>query len=206
LVVGDAEHAETTAVFALTRGSGQADWAALSEVFTSGRYAGPRVTEPAPAAATPPAAAGRLFTAAEVAFLGLEPGRRPQPHFGAILDRVITRNGARLTPVSLHILADAGEAVAGTADIGELPMGGYDIQIETRLRRAAPGAEILALALIGGGKLIAEQIIVAEGQGLMRATIPFNVDAALAQTPGGVRLALKGLGHADVDVTELLLR
>jgi hypothetical protein len=213
LVVGEPPHIETTAVFAFTKtaASDDGDWQGLSGVIASGSYSGAapaarKVVETTEAAPTATAQGGRIFTAAEVTALQPEHGRRPQAHFGPIFDRLRPREGTVQTPISLRIPAEMGEELAATADIGELQAGGYEILVEGRVRSGQSQGELLAIGIVGAGRLLAEQVEGAEPGGMIRALVAFEVDEAAAQLPGGMRLALKGMGQADIEVSELVLR
>ena len=64
----------------------------------------------------------------------------------------------------------------------------------------------MAIALVGGGRLLAEQVETADRAELRRVLVPFDVDDEAARAPGGVQLAIKGLGAAELDVQEVVLR
>jgi hypothetical protein len=203
LLTGAVPEIEAPGVWSFVKGEGQlCDWAALSEVILDGRYA----VSPSPALrgvedAAAPAYQAKVFTPEELA--AAQFGADQSSRFGAVFAALNPRPGVTKTPTALSIKAAFGDGLAAVADLGRLPPGFYELMIEARVGpQAAPGP-ILAMGVVGHGGLVAEAVEASDAPGPRRIVMEFETGE---EGRRGLSLLLKGVGAADLEILDVVLR
>jgi hypothetical protein len=194
LIIGDPE---SPAIEVVGRASPRVHRGRLAAAHASG---GGGTSDPLPMEA------GKAFSAADIVALTPPPDRKPTAHFGSIFDRLEALGDTRRTPMALRLAADQGDQLAARAELGILPPGYYELQFDTIVEALQAPGEILAIGVVGDGRLLAEQVEAASAPGRLRVTVSFDVDARAAEASGGLLVGLKGLGLAEVDLSDLVLR
>jgi hypothetical protein len=198
LVIGDADAAEDRMA-----GTVAFSAAPVAPHIRRGQFVGDLT---APAIAPLAVEGGRAFNLDDIAVLSSPGGAQAGTRFGAIFDRLEPLNGAARSPMALRLGAGQDGLLAGRADLGALSPGGYELAVEAQVHALAAAGEVLAIGVVGGGRLIAEHLQAAAAPGVVRAMLSFDVAPDMGDAAGGLTVGFKGVGGAEVDVSDLVLR